>query len=183
MRTQTYRYSWPDRFLWVVVTGMMGWTIWFLGTGDTSKETESIWSLLTSYILLLAFCWMTVISFIERIVVDEHDVQFHDMLFRRRRFSWADIKQIRSDILTTSGEGISFRIYNVVSRNHRRRWMIGLWIAHYKNLLRAILVHVPDDAQTDVNVYHAIRQRGQTIRDVCQAIADERQKIRSQVAS
>jgi hypothetical protein len=113
-------------------------------------------------------------SFIERIQLDDHGISFHDLLFQQRRFPWPDIKQVRSDISSTHGEGISFQVYDIISRHHRLPWTIGPWIARYKDLLRDILTHLPDDAQTDVHVYHAIRRRGETVEDAYRALGRHR---------
>lgn len=115
-------------------------------------------------------------SFVEQIVVDDEGVRFHDLFFRPKVFRWSDIKEVQSDIMTSAGDGISIRVYDVVSR-HRYRWMIGPWIARYKDLLRDILAYVPDDAKTDVNVYHAIRQRGETIQDAYRTLGRRRQRL------
>ena len=127
------------------------------------------------------FLWGMGMSLIERIVVNDEGVRFHNLFFRWQQFRWSDIEQVRSDISTSAGgEGISIRVYNVVSRHHRHRWMTGPWIAHYKDLLRDILLHVPDDAQTDVNIYHAIRRRGETIQDTYRALGQQRAALRKE---
>ena len=180
MTKRVYRFSWAGRLFLVLTTGGWLWGVWFVEFG-TPISHNSIWMVLGWVILSLMFCWGTAMSLIGQIVVDEDGLTYHNLFFHRRHVPWSEIKCIRSDFTApVGGEGITLRVYNVVNYHNRTLVMIGpSWIAHYKDLLRDILAHVPDDAQTDVHVYHAIRRRGETAQEAYRVLGRQRQEVRS----
>ena len=176
MIRRVYRFSWLARIFCLLLAGLWPWVF------RPPTAADSIWITLGWWTLVLLFGGAAIMSLIGQIVVDEDGLTYHNLFFHRRHVPWSEIKCIRSDFTApVGGEGITLRVYNVVNYHNRTLVMIGpSWIAHYKDLLRDLLLHVPEDAQTDVNVYHAIRRRGETIQDVYRALGQDRAALRKE---